>query len=81
MRNWLGETRRQETERRLKAAETHLQNLEERYTVLENAYLRANPAPPNPPEDGDAPRDALGPVPRVAPGDHIVGRPTFPDED
>lgn len=54
MRNWLGETRRQTFKRRLTAAEIHLQDLEERYTVLENAYNRANPAPPNPPEGDES---------------------------
>lgn len=81
MRNWLGESHRQETRRRLMAVEIHLANLEERYSDLENAYNTANPAPPLAPEDGDSPANPDGSVARVAEG-HYGGRlPTFPDED
>ena len=38
-RNWLHETRNQEINRRLNAVETHIQDLESRYSHLENQYL------------------------------------------
>lgn len=37
--NWLGETTKTEIGRRLNAVEIHIQDLETRYSALENEYL------------------------------------------
>jgi hypothetical protein len=56
--NWLGETWRLESRRRIEALENHLSSLEERYSALENLvnyHLAAGAHLPlvSPPPEGD----------------------------
>jgi hypothetical protein len=44
-RNWLGETWKRESGRRIEALEVHIQDLEERYAALENRINLALPVP------------------------------------
>jgi hypothetical protein len=58
-RNWLKETFKKETNRRVSALEAHIQDLEERFRGLQNAHNVAHPAPPRPPEGDDTPRNYI----------------------